>query len=235
MSNKFRRSMYTLLAGVLFLAAARPAAAETITYTETIADSSYATLFDLFDLTRDLTRTRTFGDGSIQVETDDATIISENALSDTWGFSTFFPMVWTHIFPLDPSATTFLHASLTLDVIGVDSGLPDIVFVDFFPVGALTPGATDVQSTTYLSTDGLADPNSAIAFFLADGQLNVIILPLILDFMTIRSSTLEVTYDADPVPEPTTAVLLMSGLAIAEGRRRRHRSRSACTATKVLS
>jgi hypothetical protein len=74
----------------------------------------------------------------------------------------------------------------------------------------------------------LRDPDALISFILADGRLDVGMWPLVLDFMTIRSSTLEVTYEpvtAEPtaVPEPTTAVLLLGGLAAGAWRRRRAR------------
>ena len=224
MTAKFWNSKNALLAIVMLLVgAARPASASIVTYTETITDQSFFTIFDLFDVSRDLTRTRT-SNGTTQTETDDATIVSENVLSENWGLSTFAEFNWNHLFSLDPPVGTFLHGSLTLDVIGADATLPDIVFVEFFPVGALTPGGTDVQSTTYFSTDGVGDPNLLLSLVLADGQIHVGVLPLFPDVVTIRSSTAEVTYEAAEVPEPATAVLLLSGLAMG-GWRRLHRSR----------
>jgi hypothetical protein len=203
------------------LATAHPAGAAPITYSETIEDSMFTTFSDLFDGTRDLTRTRTFGDGTSAIETDDAIIAGENVLSDNWGVSTALtPMTWQHVFDPLTAVETYLKATLTLEVIGVDADFPDLVFVEFFPVGALTVGGTDTQSTTTISTDGLFDPNAVIAFILADGKIDVMAWPLLLDFMTIRSSTLEVTYDPVPVPEPATAVLLLSGLAAGAWRRR---------------
>jgi hypothetical protein len=230
MPRRFWTSKNALLAAVILLGAAtRPASASTITYTETIEDANYFTLFDIFDGSRDLTRTRT-SDGVIQIETDDATIVSENALSENWGLSTFLPFSWTHVFALDPAATTFLQGSLALEVIGVDGELGDPVYIEFTYVGNLTPGGTDIQSTTYFSTDGLADPNALLSVVLADGQVQLSVLPLLLDFMTIRSSTASVTYEAADngpaeVPEPATAVLLLSGLAAGGWRRLRHSRR----------
>jgi PEP-CTERM motif len=230
MPGKFWISKNALLVAIIFfVAAARPASASIITYTETISDQNFLTIFDLFDGSRELTRTRT-SDGTTQVETDDATIVTENGLSGNWGLSTFVGFSWNHLFSLDPPAGTFLHGSLTLDVIGVDGELGDVVFVEFFPVGALTSGGTDVQSTTFLSTDGVGDPNMLLSLVLADGQIHVEVLPLLLDVMTIRSSTAEVTYEAAgnetaAVPEPATAVLLLSGLAAGGWRRLRHARR----------
>ena len=210
------------------VAAPIPAAAAPVTYTETIEDLNFFTFLDLFDVTRDLTRTRT-GDGAAGVEMDDATIISENLLSDTFGISTaLIPITWQHVFPSGAAVDTYIQGKLTLEMIGVDADFPDFVFVEFFPIGVLNVGGMDTPSTTTFSTDGLPDPDALISFILADGRLDVGIWPLALDFMTIRSSTLEVTYEpvtTEPtaVPEPATAVLLLGGLAAGAWRRRRAR------------
>ena len=221
--KKHNRLFCALFVSAAVLAAARPAAAAPITYTETIEDLSFFTLFDLLDATRDLTRTRTFGDGTPdEVVTDDATIVSENVLSDNWGLSTALVfMTWHHVFPSTGAVDTYIQGKLTLEVIGVDGAVADPVFVEFFNVGSLVAGGTDTQSTTTFSTDGLADPNAVISFFLADGELDVRVRGLALDFMTIRSSTLEVTYEPVAVPEPTTALMLLSGVAAGAWRRRR--------------
>lgn len=206
------------------LAAPRAAVAAPVTYTEKIEDLNFFTFLDLFDVTRDLTRTRTFGDGTSGVETDDATIVTENALSDNFGLSTaLVPMTWQHLFAPVSGVDTFIQGKLTLEMIGVEADFPDFVFIEFFPVGAMTVGGTDTLSTTIISTAGFPDPDGLISLTLADGKLDVMAWPLLLDFMTIRSSTLEVTYEPVAVPEPTTAVLLLSGLAAGAWRRRRGR------------
>jgi PEP-CTERM motif len=216
----------SVFVGVVVLASALPVAAAPITYTERIEDLNYATFLDLFDATRNLTRTRTSG-GPADVETDDPTIVSEHLLSDNWGFSTGAAMTWQHLFPAISEVDTYLQGKLTIEMIGVDADLPDLVFVESFFVGALLVGGMDTQSTTTFSTDGLPDPDGLISLFLADGKLDVGVLPLIFDHMTIRSSTLEVTYEPfdqrTTVPEPTTAVLLLSGAAVGAWRRRQAR------------
>jgi hypothetical protein len=219
----------SLFVGVALVASALPAAAVPITYSERIEDLNYATFLDLFDTTRDLTRTRTSG-GPADIEADDPTIVGENLLSENWGFSTFIPMSWQHVFPSGSAVDTYLQGKLTIEMIGVDADLPDFVFVDFFPVGILNVGGMDMPSTTILSTDGLPDPDALISFFLADGRLDVAILPLLFDLMTIRSSTLEVTYEPNTleptaVPEPATGLLLLGGVAAGAWRRRQARRR----------
>ena len=216
--------MWAWFVAAAVVAAPSPAAAAPVTYTEQIEDLNFFTFLDLFDTTRDLTRTRSLGDGTSVVETDDATIVSENVLSDNWGISTaVVPMTWQHIFAPLTGVDTFLYGKLTIEMIGVDADFPDFLFVEFFPVAALTVGGMDTLSTTIVSTDGIPDPNALITLILADGKLDVMAWPLLLDFMTIRSSTVEVTYEPVPVPEPATAVLLLGGLAAGAWRRRRAR------------
>ena len=221
MRTVFHGSVCGLFVAVAVLVAPRAAAAAPVTYTEKIEDLNFFTFLDLFDTTRDLTRTQTFGDGSSAVETDDATIVSQNMLSDNWGLSTAIaPIAWQHLFAPTIDVDTFVSGKLTLEVIGVDADFPDFVFVEFFPVAALTVGGMDTLSTTIISTDGILDADALMSFVLADGQLNVMTLPLLLDFMTIRSSLMEVTYEPVAAPEPATAVLLLSGLAAGAWRRR---------------
>jgi hypothetical protein len=225
MSKGFRSFSPALLA-VLVLLIAAPASADVI-YRERIEDASFTTFLDLFDGVRSLTRTRTLGDGTVLVETDDATIVAENLLTDNWGLSTANAFNWSHLFVFDPPVGTFLQGTLTLEVIGAQQnaqgGQVDLVFVESFIVGVLSPGGVDTPSTTLLTTAGLPDPTGVLATFLADLRLDVGVLPLplFLDFMTIKSSTVEVSYV--PVPEPATMWLVTGGLAV--GGWRRYRSR----------
>jgi hypothetical protein len=115
-------------------------------------------------------------------------------------------------------------------VFGVDGGLPDLLFVDFpLPLGVLTPSAgEDTLSSTVLSTAFIPDPaivNGVLSFFLADGMLNVAVVPLLADLMSIRSSKLTVTYEA-PVPEPALGFLMLGSLFALGGRRLSRRWRN---------
>jgi len=212
MSKRSRSFTCALLVGLSLLAAV-PASADVI-YSERIED-----LFDNFG--RNLTRTRTLGDGTVLVETNDATIVAENLVSDNWGMSTTSEFSWSHLFIFDPPVGTFLQGSLTLEVIGVQNQV-DLVFVETFLVGTLTPGGPGTTSTTLLTTAGLPDPAGVLSTFLADLKLDASVEPLLLDFVTIKSSTVEVSYV--PVPEPATLLLVSGGLVT--GGWRRYRSRS---------
>lgn len=199
-----------------------------VTYTEIIADVSDAPIFDFLDGTRDLRRTRTLGSGAVSVENDDSIIALENLVSDGWGLGTFLPFTLTHTFVADPAVSTFLSASLTLDVFGAD-GFPDLVFVDFpIPFGILTPAGIDGMSSTVVSSAIIPDAglvDFVLAFLLADGLLNVSVVPLLLDFVSIRASTLSVTYEPASIPEPLTALLMLGGLFAAGRRHVRRRQR----------
>jgi len=214
-------SAILLAAGALFLAPAPPAQAAVLTYTETIEDISVAPIFDFFDPNRDLRRTRTLGNGTVLVEDTDAIIVAENAVTDNWGFSTFSPFSLNHIFPPDP-VTSFLSATLTLEVFGAEGSLGDLVFVDFpFPLGVLSAAGDNASATTTLTTDIIGNPdivNFLLGLFLADSTLSVGVLPLLFDFMSIHSSTLSVTYEAPPVPEPATGLLMLASLFALGGR-----------------
>lgn len=211
MSKRIRSSACALLFGFSLLAAA-PVSADVI-YREKIED--------LFDIGRNLTRTRTLGDGTVLVETDDAAIVAENLLSDNWGMLTLDEFSWSHLFVFEPPVGTFLQGTLTLEVIGVQNQV-NLVFVESFLVGTLTPGGPGIPSTTLLTTAGLPDPAGVLSTFLADLKLDASVEPVLLDFVTIKSSTVEVSYV--PVPEPATMLLVSGGLVAGGWRRYRNRS-----------
>jgi hypothetical protein len=221
-------STILLTAGALFLAPSPSAHAAVLTYTETIEDISVAPILDFFDPNRDLLRTRTLGNGIVLVEDDDAAIVSENAVTDSWGVSTFAPFSLNHIFVAD-SVTSFISATLTLEVFGAEGSLGDLVFVDFpFPLGILNAAGDNAPATTTLTTDIIGNPdivNFLLGLFLADSTLSVGVVPLLFDFMSIHSSTLSVTYEA-PVPEPAMGLLTLASLFALGGRGliRRYRS-----------
>ena len=211
MSKIVRSSAFALLFGFSLLAAA-PASADAI-YSERIEDVGL--------IGRNLTRTRTLGDGTVLVETNDATIVAENLVSENWGMSTLDPFGWSHLFVFDPAVGTFLQGTLTLEVIGVQNDF-DLVFVETFLVGTLTQGGPGVTSTTLLSTAGLPDPAGVLSTFLADLKLDASVDPTLLDFVMIKSSTVEVSYV--PVPEPATLLLVSGGFVAGGWRRYRNRS-----------
>jgi hypothetical protein len=235
MKARFQVAMCALFASVAVLATSQPAAAAPVTYTEKIEDVSVLfTILDFLDIERDLTRTRTLGDGTVDMETDDATIVADHTLSANWGYSTAEGFSWSHQFFFEPPAGEFIEARLILDVVGVHGDLPDFVFVEGFPVGVLTHGGFDVQSTTLLTTLGFPDPDALISFVVSDGRVDVGVLPVLFDFMTIRASTVEVIYEPTAVPEPTTAVLLMSGAAVGMWRRSRRNRSQRNDATRLV-
>jgi hypothetical protein len=218
-----------LVAATLLLAVAGAQAAP-VTYTEVIADVSGAPLLDFMDPSRDLRRTRTLGSGAVVVQEDDATIIAENQVGDV-GFGTFLPVFWSHSFIADPAVATFLSATLTLEVFGADD-FPDLVLIELLPLGLITPAGVDNFSTTTMSSDIIGDPgltNLLLSFVLADGLVSIGVVPLLLDFVSVLSSTLSVTYEPVlkdvSIPEPSMALLVLGGLVAAGRRRVRRRQR----------
>jgi hypothetical protein len=215
-----------LVAAMLLLAVSGVHAAP-VTYTEVIADVSDAPLFDFFDITRDLRRTRTLGSGAVFTEDVDATIIAENQVGDL-GFGTFLPIFWTHTFVDAPAVATFLSASLTLEVFGADD-FPDFVLIELLPLGLLTPAGINGFSISSVSSDLIGgDPaltDFLLALVLSDGVVSVGAVPLLFDFLSIKSSTLSVTYQPTSIPEPSTALLVLGGLVAAGRRHVRRRQR----------
>ena len=228
-----KTSAIILAASALFLAPVTPARAAVFTYSETISDSNnllncvpMIVSCDLLDLGRDLSRTRKLGDGTVLVENDDAVIASENSVSDTWGVSTFLPFALNHIFVADP-VTSFISATLTLEVYGAEASLGDLVFVDFpFPLGVLNANGDNAPSTTTLTSDIIGDQdlvNFLLGLMLTDKTVMVGVLPLLFDVMSIHSSTLTVTYEGPvpqgvEVPEPVSGLLMLTSLFALGGR-----------------
>ena len=220
------------MAIILVVLSAHFAAATPVTYTQVIEDLDHPLGgLDISDTSRNLRRTTTLGNGSTTVEDTDSTLVAENPLSSNLGFSTNDPISWLHTFTFLPPVVPFLEGSLTLDVAGVNPGPlgngNDGVRVEGFLVGSLVPGGMGNESVTTLSCSMFpgcaAVLDATIKTLLVDNRLTVSITPtfgsgLFADFMSIRSSRVDATYEPIPVtsevPEPGTVVLLGSGLAL---------------------
>lgn len=185
-----------------------PASAASYTYTELIEDTIDNDIIAAFF--NDLQRTRTLTGSPNEVEGNDATITAENSLSANWGFVTIDPFSWSHTFNPSVAPSTITSAKLELTVFTL-LGLPfSTVSLDLTPAGVLNGGFFSFSNTNL-------GVNAAL---LGDGLLNVRVVP-VLDVLLIKSSKLTVEYDTDlaDIPEPTSVVLLLTGVA-AMGRRR---------------
>ena len=240
----------TLLALFLLLVmGTAPSYAGVITYEEILEDENAP--FVYVDVLQNLTRTRTLGDGSPpNVQVVDAFIapLLFNHVSDSFGVWVHEPITYTHVFQPVGTVDSFLLVSLGILASSV-SGTPepgtplidffellfgigtpdDTIVVDNQPIGFLTPGRPLEETAFQFSTGDTA----LIALLLEDNnRVRVTITPAGPgpiaepdgDKVRVRSSTFQVTYQTQAVPEPGTMTLLVAGL-LAAGLRSKARRR----------
>ena len=145
---------------------------------------------------------------SADIETDDATIISENSVSPSFGGFNSAPVSYTH--HLDwlapPANGVYTSATLHIAVVGgLIAGGPTTVYVDTFDLGSLNSGF--LLSLTDFGID---------VSLLSDDMLSVEIDKGVLgrrkkfdQKFKVVASKIVVKYD--PIPEPTS-VLVWSGM-----------------------
>lgn len=179
--------------------------AVTVTAWERLADPQP---FDPFN--RNLARTRANDVGYFDFEGDDATIIAENAMSDSFGILSVDDVSYRHLVDwLDPEAGNFTGATLNISAFGVLGG-NDVVFADTINLGPLQNGIFTV--TAFQSSNPLV-----LNLLFADDMLEIFINKNLnanflgnLNLFSAYESELRVSYEA--VPEPATLLFLSSGL-----------------------
>ena len=239
-----RRVSRALLGALLSLMAVAPLQAAVITYEEIIEDLNAPLVF--IDVIQNLQRTRTLGDGSPpEVEGNNLAIIVQNGVSASFGRWVNDPITYSHVFHSVGAVNSFVLASLEILASSVSPTPPEGFPPDFFEllfgigtpddpvdvdgnfIGYLTPGHP-LQETTFQFSTG---DTALIALLLENDRVRVTITPMGPgsigeadgDKIRVRSSTFQVTYQTQAVPEPGSAVLLAVGLLAAGLSRARRR------------
>jgi hypothetical protein len=205
-SSLFRFTVATIAT----LLIAGSSSAITITASETITDPAP---FELTD--RNLSRIRQSDAGIFLIEGDEATIVSENSVSDSFGILNTTDVSYQHNLQwLDPAVDSYQNATLSITAFGNLAG-DDIVIADTFQLGSLTNGTL---ATLFFSNSTFSSSNPVqLNALLLDGVLNVSIDKNngagffgSLNAFSVFNSSLTVQYT--PVPEPLSMSLLAAGL-----------------------
>lgn len=242
---RFRGALLGALLVLGLLGSTAPLQAGVITYEEILRDLNDPLVF--LDVLQNLQRTRTLGDGSPPQVTDNNLLIKlQNEVSDSFGRWVAEPITYTHVFDSVGSVDSFTLLSLTIEAASVSpnpgEGFPpdsielllgigdpdDPVEAEGELLGFLTPGNPIAQTVFEFSTGDTA----WIGLVLANNRLAITITPsgpgsigeADGDKISVRSSTLRVTYQTGSVPEPGTGLLFLGGL-LAAGLARKRQAR----------
>ena len=174
--------------------------------------------FDLFS--RDLRRTRVDNTGST-IETNEATIIAQNNVSDSFGITNKNDVSYRHrVDWINPSSVSFIEYELQIKAFG-NVGSNEVVFADSFSLGTLKNGGL---FSLFFSTTVFSGNNAPVLnAVLADGFLDITIDKNRnagffgrKNKVSIYDSKLTVKYEgaaaAAAVPEPGTVFLFGTGL-----------------------
>ncbi len=165
-----------------------------------------------FDLDRDLSRTRWNDQGYFDVSNNEAAIVSENNVSNSFGVVSNNTVSYSHRLDwLTPPAGTFLSAELTIYAWG-SVGDDDRVYLESNFVGTIN--ATQLWDLGFTQTTFAGNDGVILDFLLGDGQLDIEIDKNVygglsnLNVFSIYGSKLEVSYVA--VPEPSSMLFVLT-------------------------
>lgn len=203
---------YLVLLGVAAVACSPFASAGIVHATESIIDARGLDLFD-----NNFTRERSNDAGYYDLETDHATIRTENQISQSFGIYDNQDVSYAHdVTWFNPPAGSYLSATLTIYAWGA-LGDDNEVRIEGSFAGTINP--TQIFDLGFTSTEFTSNDGSTLDLLLGDGQLFVDIDKnadaTIFGFpwdglrsFSVYGSVLDVEYVA--VPEPSALLLLIT-------------------------